>query len=503
MGKFRFLLIVLFSLFCGLYANADQVNIIKNPGFEAKTFGWSKTGAGTFSVSSTTPLVGAYSGLWDASATGEFLQTSLYALDAGQFGRNCLIEMFYQWDAGTTGQILMEAHDGTSIISSTSVTQTVAGTAGKLSTLFTCPTSGSLRFRLESTANAASIKVDGVFIGTGAPLLIPFVGDSGSGGKTGIVPAPVTGDATKFLKGNGTWAADSGTYLSQEFTASGSFVVPAGVTVVKILTAGAGGGGGGGGGSGSGVGGGGGGGGGAGDFQENEYIVTPGETATVTIGAGGTSALGGGVSSAGNQGGTGGTTTITFSTSAWSISTTGGNGGSGGGGSTTSPAAGTNGTFWSVGTVTAASNNGGGGGGSGFSSYPVGLAVGNGGAGSSAGSGSPGLFGGGGGGAKGTASNVQPGGNGGRSIQLPGAAGGASLGSSQGGGGGGGGSCIGMGGVGATATAVVSASPGPAGANGTRGGGGGGGAGHTGGTGANGGPGGVGGDGYARFTWTQ
>jgi hypothetical protein len=36
-----------------------------------------------------------------------------------------------------------------------------------------------------------------------------FVGDSGSGGTKGLVPAPSTGDATKFLKGDGTWATVS------------------------------------------------------------------------------------------------------------------------------------------------------------------------------------------------------------------------------------------------------------------------------------------------------
>ena len=36
-------------------------------------------------------------------------------------------------------------------------------------------------------------------------ILNAFVGDAGSGGTKGIVPAPATGDATKFLKGNGTW----------------------------------------------------------------------------------------------------------------------------------------------------------------------------------------------------------------------------------------------------------------------------------------------------------
>lgn len=36
-------------------------------------------------------------------------------------------------------------------------------------------------------------------------LLDNFVGDSGSGGVKGLVPAPATGDATKFLRGDATW----------------------------------------------------------------------------------------------------------------------------------------------------------------------------------------------------------------------------------------------------------------------------------------------------------
>lgn len=37
-----------------------------------------------------------------------------------------------------------------------------------------------------------------------------MVGDSGAGGTKGLVPAPVTGDATKFLRGDGTWVTNSG-----------------------------------------------------------------------------------------------------------------------------------------------------------------------------------------------------------------------------------------------------------------------------------------------------
>lgn len=41
-------------------------------------------------------------------------------------------------------------------------------------------------------------------------MLNPFVGDSGSGGTKGLVPAPSSGYANRFLKGDGTWAVPSG-----------------------------------------------------------------------------------------------------------------------------------------------------------------------------------------------------------------------------------------------------------------------------------------------------
>lgn len=45
-------------------------------------------------------------------------------------------------------------------------------------------------------------------------LLDAFVGDSGAGGTKGLVPAPTTGDASKYLKGDGTWATVSGGSLA-------------------------------------------------------------------------------------------------------------------------------------------------------------------------------------------------------------------------------------------------------------------------------------------------
>jgi hypothetical protein len=93
------------------------------------------------------------------------------------------------------------------------------------------------------------------------------------------------------------------------FTTSGTFVVPNGVTLVKVRMCG--------GGGGAGASNQGGGGGGAGGYAENIFPVTPGQPIAVTIGAGGNGGVAGGAVP-----GNGGTTSFgTF------MSATGGNGG--------------------------------------------------------------------------------------------------------------------------------------------------------------------------------
>jgi hypothetical protein len=95
------------------------------------------------------------------------------------------------------------------------------------------------------------------------------------------------------------------------FTSSSTFVVPNGVTRVKVRMCG------GGGGGGAGANNQGGGGGGAGGYAENVFPVTPGQSIAVTIGVGGNGGVSGGAAS-----GNGGTTSFGALMSA-----TGGNGG--------------------------------------------------------------------------------------------------------------------------------------------------------------------------------
>ncbi len=122
--------------------------------------------------------------------------------------------------------------------------------------------------------------------------------------------------------------------IMQSFTANGSFVVPQGVTRLRVRTIGGGGGGGGNTTSG------GGGGGGGGGYAEGVYAVGPGQVLTVTVGAAGTGGVNNSGSASGNSGANGGTTSFGAFLSAaggtggqGSLSAGQGNSGSGGGGS--------------------------------------------------------------------------------------------------------------------------------------------------------------------------
>lgn len=68
---------------------------------------------------------------------------------------------------------------------------------------------------------------DGLSIAANVINLAPFTGDSGSGGAQGAVPAPATGDASKFLCGNGTWSDTPNRYPCQgRLSLSSTLAVP-------------------------------------------------------------------------------------------------------------------------------------------------------------------------------------------------------------------------------------------------------------------------------------
>lgn len=106
-------------------------------------------------------------------------------------------------------------------------------------------TMATAQFKGRTTAGTGN--VEDLTATQATALLDAMVGDSGSGGTKGLVPAPASGDAsTKFLKANGTWAVPAGAGsvtsvglsvpASSLFSVSGSPVTTSGT--LAIATAG-------------------------------------------------------------------------------------------------------------------------------------------------------------------------------------------------------------------------------------------------------------------------
>lgn len=69
------------------------------------------------------------------------------------------------------------------------------------SVAFTSAIATSRAIREQPTGSSTSTYVPVPLVPT-----TPMRGDTGEGGAAGLVPAPVVGDAGKYLRGDGTWA---------------------------------------------------------------------------------------------------------------------------------------------------------------------------------------------------------------------------------------------------------------------------------------------------------
>jgi hypothetical protein len=147
--------------------------------------------------------------------------------------------------------------DGADTITVTRGSTTVSVLAGKLGAFYTDGTTNGLIGAIFTTGLAGTGDVVGpssvtdgnpaVFDGATGKIikertftqftasLIAMVGDSGSGGIKGLVPAPAIGDAAavKFLKADGTWAVPAGTGA---FTAASTTDVLTGTDTAKGVT---------------------------------------------------------------------------------------------------------------------------------------------------------------------------------------------------------------------------------------------------------------------------
>jgi hypothetical protein len=86
------------------------------------------------------------------------------------------------------------------------ISTTIANNAVSLGKMATMATASFLG---RTTGGVGNVEV--LSAAQSTAILDAMVGDSGAGGTKGLVPAPTTGDATKYLKGDGTWTTVTAT----------------------------------------------------------------------------------------------------------------------------------------------------------------------------------------------------------------------------------------------------------------------------------------------------
>lgn len=140
-----------------------QQNILDkyNPGFENGKAKWVNSG-GTFALDSSSNIgTGLQSGSFDASATTQTLTSSTVTIPKALYGQSCLARIKYK---GGDSNLAFKVLDGSNNVLAT---QTINANSiyRPLGLAFICPTSGSLKIQIASTANAAIIYLDDAYIG--------------------------------------------------------------------------------------------------------------------------------------------------------------------------------------------------------------------------------------------------------------------------------------------------------------------------------------------------
>lgn len=135
-----------------------------NPGFENGLTRWSSSG-GSFTKNTTLSNVGrgVASGAWDASSTGQTLTSAQRTVPAGNYGNDCIASALVK---GGDNTLTFRVIDGSlSTLGSAFSFPSAYTSFTKISVAFSCPTSGTVAVRFETTSNAPVVYIDEVSIG--------------------------------------------------------------------------------------------------------------------------------------------------------------------------------------------------------------------------------------------------------------------------------------------------------------------------------------------------
>lgn len=151
--------------------DVPATNLLENGGFENGKARWTSSGSAVFSTvtSGANLAVGSTTASWDATADTEALASAQVAITQGHENKVCLASWI--WKGGDTN-LKAQVIDGTSaVLASVDLSATTAFTP--LQMPYTCPSSGTVAFRLLAGADAAIVYLDSVMLGSReAPVMI-------------------------------------------------------------------------------------------------------------------------------------------------------------------------------------------------------------------------------------------------------------------------------------------------------------------------------------------
>lgn len=141
----------------------ESVNLLSNGGIEHGLTEWTAS-AGSLSTDTSTPLYGNRSLTWDAAADGDTLDSDAVTLTDGFDGQQCMARIYYQYLSGNDGDYELKIYDGSADLVSVGLNVTTKTEEAFVTA--PCPDSGSIRLRVEATADGGLLECDRAHLGT-------------------------------------------------------------------------------------------------------------------------------------------------------------------------------------------------------------------------------------------------------------------------------------------------------------------------------------------------
>jgi hypothetical protein len=142
----------------------QSIELLTNPGFENGKARWTNVG-GTFSIvtsGSNFLGIGKSSATWQASGSGQYLESETVTVPVALQGKACgaSFQTF-----GGDGNLQLQAYDNSNNALGAALTLQAQTVATPAVITFRCPSSGGVKYRLQSTAASALIALDAGHLG--------------------------------------------------------------------------------------------------------------------------------------------------------------------------------------------------------------------------------------------------------------------------------------------------------------------------------------------------